>query len=131
MERQGDTGPQFRVEVAQTDAERSRGLMFRKSLADDRGMIFLMPGDDDWSFWMKNTYIHLDMVFIDQQWRVVGMLEDVPPLTLDARSVGAQSRYVLELAAHVARHSGIKTGTVLRFTPPQALDPKQGGGGLR
>jgi uncharacterized membrane protein (UPF0127 family) len=105
----------LRVELARTEPERQRGLMFRQSLAGGHGMLFFMPGDDDWAFYMRNTYIPLDMVFIDRDWSVVGVLEAVPPLTEDLRTVGVPSRHVLELGAHEAGRAGIRPGVRLRF----------------
>lgn len=84
--------------------------MFRKSLGAQEGMVFVFPNDEDHSFWMKNTYIPLDMVFVSKEMRVVGILPDVPPLTEEPRSVGFPSRYVLEFAAGAMKASGIATG---------------------
>lgn len=109
--------PKIELELARSDDERQQGLMYRKTLADDHGMLFFMPYDNDWAFYMRNTYVRLDMVFIDADWRVVGVVENVTPLTEDHRQVGAHSRYVLELAAHQAAKRGIKAGTRLIYTP--------------
>ena len=117
-------GPVIQVELARTEAEREHGLMFRRTMADDHGMLFLMPYDNDWVFYMRNTYLRLDMVFIDKDWRVAGVVANVPPLTEDHRSVGVDSRYVLELTAHTAAKLGMRTGTKLRFVPaPDATAP--------
>ncbi|MEY3012358.1 MAG: hypothetical protein RIT45_1093 [Pseudomonadota bacterium] len=106
-------GPNFDVELAIDAAERTRGMMWRRTMADDSGMLFFMGQDHDWEFWMKNTYLPLDMVFLDAEFRVVGVLANVPPLTLDMRSCGTPSRYVLELAAHQAEKHGIRPGVQL------------------
>ncbi|MFN3199849.1 MAG: DUF192 domain-containing protein [Bradymonadia bacterium] len=112
-------GPrQYRVEVVDESYETQRGLMCRDSMADDWGMVFLMPTTRVQSFWMKNTLIPLDMVFLDEEWQVVGVLADVPPLNLQGRSVGKPSRYVLELNAGVAAQAGIEAGTKARFYAP-------------
>ena len=107
--------PPIAVELARTEPERAQGLMFRRSLAGDRGMLFFMPYDNDWIFYMRNTYVPLDMVFIDADWTVAGVLDNVAPLTETHRSVGKPSRYVLELAAHEAAHRGISGGSRLSF----------------
>ena len=107
--------PVIQVELAMTEPERSRGLMFRQTLPENAGMLFFMPDDDDHAFWMRNTYVRLDMVFIDSNWRVVGVLENVPPLNDEHRAVGQRSRYILELAAHVASRLGIHAGTLVDF----------------
>lgn len=116
-------GPAIQVELARTEPEREQGLMFRKSLADDRGMLFFMPYDNDWVFYMRNTYISLDMIFIDADWVVAGVLENVAPLTETHRSVGKASRYILELGAHQAAHLGIAAGTRLDFRPLPDVPP--------
>ena len=115
-------GPAFVVELARTDAERAQGMMFRQRMGDDEGMLFFMPRANDWTFYMRNTYVRLDMLFLDQDFRVVGVVADVPPLTEDLRSVGKPSHLVLELAAHQAARHGIGPGTRLAFQPlPDAL----------
>lgn len=110
-------GPTFTVEVATTERERNQGLMYRLVLGTGKGMVFFMPRDYDWAFYMRNTRIPLDIIFIDATWRVVGVAANVPPMTETLRSVGAPSRYVLELDAHEAKRHGIQAGTTLRFQP--------------
>ncbi len=118
--------PVWKVEVVSTEAERSRGLMYRRSLADDRGMMFLMPEDHDWAFYMRNTYVALDMIFIDSDWTVVGLSANTRPLTEELHRSGRPCRYVLELVAHQARRSGIRVGTRLTFTQPATAPPRGG-----
>jgi uncharacterized membrane protein (UPF0127 family) len=103
------------VEIARTDAQRARGLMDRASLADDAGMLFLFEETADHSFWMKNTLISLDMIFIDEEGRVVGIVERAEPRTLAPRSVGEPSRYVLEVVGGWARARGVRAGDRVRF----------------
>lgn len=119
----GKAGPRLSLEVCANDTERARGMMFRRSLAEDRGMIFTFPVEREHVFWMKNTYIPLDMVFLSKEFKVVGMLENVTPLTEDRRSVGRPSTYVVELAGGVARKLNLKEGDLLRLhgTLPPAL----------
>ena len=112
---QGVESDAFSMEVMATDAERKQGLMFRRSVPPRQGMIFLFPEAKDHSFWMKNTFIPLDMVFVGSDWRVVGVLENVPPLTLDSRSVGAPSQYVLEFAGGTMKSIGVTAGTQVRI----------------
>ncbi len=89
--------------------------MYRTTLGPDAGMVFEMPGDDRWAFYMRNTLIPLDMVFIDRDWQVVGVVENVPPLTEETRQVELPSRFVLEVAAHRAAELGIRAGAQLEF----------------
>jgi len=103
------------VELARTTDEQARGLMFRERLAPGTGMLFVFPATEEHSFWMQNTLIPLDMIFIDEAGRVVGVLERAEPLTTSMRSVGRPSRYVLEVAGGVAAERGIRAGDQVRF----------------
>jgi uncharacterized membrane protein (UPF0127 family) len=106
----GVVSERFTMEVAATPAERGKGLMFRKFLAANEGMIFLFEQQQRQSFWMKNTLISLDIVFVSSDWKVVGILRDVPPLTEDPRFVSAPSQYVLEFAAGTTARIGLAEG---------------------
>lgn len=108
------------VELARTDAERERGLMFRESLPRDAGMLFTFEDDDDHSFWMKNTLIPLDMLFIDSDMHVAGIVQNAEPKTLTPRTVGKASRYVLEVNGGWCADHGVKPGDRVRFegVPP-------------
>jgi uncharacterized protein len=108
----------FRLEIADTPELRQRGLMFRRSLAPDRGMLFVFPYEAEQAFYMKNTYVPLDMVFVTSDNRVLGVVEDARPLTLDVRGVDGLSRYVIELNAFTAKAKGIGPGTRVTFDPP-------------
>jgi uncharacterized membrane protein (UPF0127 family) len=103
------------VELARSDAERAMGLMHRRELADDAGMLFLFPESDDHSFWMRNTLIPLDMIFIGEDGRVVGIVERAEPLTLTQRSIGKPSRYVLEVNGGWCAKRGVRDGDRVRF----------------
>jgi hypothetical protein len=105
----------FQVEVADTPAKRELGLQYRKELPADRGMIFLFPAESPQTFWMKNTPIPLDMIFIDRRRKIVGIVEQAAPFTLDPRSVGAPSQYVLEINGGLAKRHGIAPGDTVRF----------------
>lgn len=98
------------VEIAKTDAERSRGLMYRRELRSKTGMVFIMPDEVIQSFWMKNTYIPLDMFFLTKDGRVNTVLKNVPPLTLTGRRSKEPSKFVLELIGGSAESLGIEEG---------------------
>lgn len=106
----------FYVELATDDDQRSRGLMFRRQMHDDWGMLFIYPEDGPRSFWMRNTYMPLDMVFINSQGLVMGVVEDAEPMTLDPRRVEGMSRYVLELKSGWAAKHGIAKGARVSMT---------------
>ena len=106
------------VEVASDDATREQGLMYRDHMAEDRGMIFLFPQAGEYPFWMKNTLIPLDMIWMDADHRIVHIALDVPPCKADPCTnypPNAKASSVLELAAGVAAKHHLKDGDVLRF----------------
>lgn len=105
----------FQVEIADTPAKRSMGLQYRKELGSDRGMIFLFPAESPQAFWMKNTPIPLDMIFIDRERRIVGIVEQTVPFSLDTRSVAVPSQFVLEINGGLAKRLGIQAGDRVRF----------------
>ena len=85
----------FRVEVAATEKERAKGLMFRTKLTSDHGMVFVMDRVANHRFWMKNTLIPLDIIVIAPDGEVVGIVEEAQPKTLQGREVGRPSLYCL------------------------------------
>jgi uncharacterized membrane protein (UPF0127 family) len=104
-----------RVELARTDAERARGLMFRDRLDEGSGMLFLFEREDQQRFWMKNTYIPLDMIFITKDHRVLGMVENAEPLTETGRMVPGRSQFVLEVQGGFAARHRVGPGTEVEF----------------
>ncbi len=104
---------QLRVEVVSRPADLARGLMHRERLAADAGMLFVYPDEDVRSFWMKNTLIPLDMLFIGANRRVVGVVENTTPLSLEPCTVDLPARFVLEVNAGTVRRHGIKIGTLV------------------
>ncbi len=115
VETAGGARATVRVELARTDAERSKGLMFRRALPEDAGMLFLFDESADHGFWMRNTLIPLDMIFIGEDGRIVGIVERAVPHSEQSRSVGAPSRYVLEVNGGWARAHGVARGDRVRF----------------
>lgn len=107
----------FRVEIADDDAERSRGLMYRDQMDADAGMLFLFDRQEPQAFWMKNTRIPLDILYFDQTWSLVGWSLNTPPCSLGnncpSYPSGAPARYVLELNAGTADKIGAELGDVL------------------
>ena len=100
----------FRVEIADNDATRERGLMFRKSLGPDVGMLFDFKTSQNVSFWMKNTLIPLDMVFIDQRGVVVNVAAKATPMSEANIPSGAPVVGVLEIRGGRAAELGIQRG---------------------
>ncbi len=100
----------FAVELATNDAERERGLMFRKELPEGRGMLFDFDHDQPVAFWMHNTYISLDMIFIRSDGRILRIAENTEPLSDRLVPSGGPVRAVLEVIAGTARKLGIGPG---------------------
>lgn len=98
------------VEVADTEAKREQGLMFRRSMPDDHGMIFLFDGEHEITMWMKNTYIPLDMVFIGNDWRVRHIAYNAEPFSTDIISSVRPASRVLEIGAGQAKKLGLAIG---------------------
>jgi uncharacterized membrane protein (UPF0127 family) len=98
------------AEVASTQAEEDRGLMYRTSMPEDHGMLFDLGASEVVEFWMRNTCIPLDMIFADQQGLVVGIVEAATPLDDTPRGVGRPSMYVLEVNGGWTSKHGVKVG---------------------
>jgi len=113
-------GQRYRVEIADDDAERARGLMFRDELAAGTGMIFLHDREEPQAYWMKNTKIPLDILYFDNARKLVAQQRDVPPCTAGngcpPYPSNAPARYVLELNAGEAAKLKLKNGAELKFS---------------
>jgi uncharacterized membrane protein (UPF0127 family) len=103
------------VEVVDTWPKIEKGLMYREFLAPDAGMLFKMGDVADHAFFMKNTLIPLDMMFITRELTVAGIVENAEPRTLTLRRVGVPSLYVLEVNGGYARSHGVTAGAKVRF----------------
>jgi uncharacterized membrane protein (UPF0127 family) len=114
-------GVKINAETMRNEAELMRGLMFRESLPPGRGMLFIHPKENTFRYWMYQTKIPLDLIWMDHDHRIVEMSLDTPP----CRSTSAtacpnyggnfKSKYVLEVNAGIARKNGLKTGDTLDF----------------
>lgn len=103
------------VEVADEPTERTQGLMHRQSLAPSAGMLFIFPYEAEHPFWMKNTHISLDMIWLDANKRVVGVIADTEPLSTASLSPKRVSKYVVEVNAGFAKANGIVPGVAAHF----------------
>jgi uncharacterized membrane protein (UPF0127 family) len=108
----------IQAEIADTDAKRELGLMFRETLAKDRGMLFIFDRPDIYRFWMKNCRISLDMIWLDQSKRIVSVTSNAPPCTGDPCPTyypGEKALYVIETVAGFANEHGLKPGMKVTF----------------
>ncbi len=110
-------GQRYKVEIADDDAERARGLMFRDELATGHGMIFVHDREEPQSYWMKNTKIPLDILYFDDARKLVAQQRDVPPCSAGDACPSypshAPARYVLELNAGEAAKLKLENGAEL------------------
>jgi len=115
-------GRAITVELAITEAERAQGLMFREKIAVDQGMLFCFEMEELHAFWMKNTLIPLDMIWLDKDRRIVHIERNVPPCKTDPCPSYPPKRpgsYVLELGGGGADYYKLKLFDRLEFTPPK------------
>jgi uncharacterized membrane protein (UPF0127 family) len=103
------------VEVADTPDTQTRGLMYRTHLARDGGMIFLFDREQNQSFWMKNTPLPLDLIFISRDGRIAGIHANAVPFSLEPIAIGAPSRAVLEVNAGFAAAHGLARGDPVTY----------------
>ena len=108
------------VEIADTQAARTRGMMWRTGVPAGTGMLFIFPDEEDHSFWMRNTLVSLDMLFLDHTGKVVGIVAQAEPQTTDRRSVGRPSLYVLEVAGGWTDKVGVVPGARVELLGPLA-----------
>ena len=110
-------GQRYTVEIADDDAERARGLMYRDAMEADRGMLFIHDSQEPQAYWMKNTKIALDILYFDNSRKLVSQQRDVPPCSLGdacpSYPSNAPARYVLELNAGEAARIKLEDGALM------------------
>jgi hypothetical protein len=103
------------IEVADDDAEREQGLMYRDAMAENAGMLFMMETEELQTFWMKNTIISLDIVYADAGKRIVSISKNCKPYSLAQIPSGKPALYVVEVNAGYTTKHGIKVGDLISF----------------
>lgn len=106
----GDTLAAIDIEIADDNAERRIGLMFRESMKENQGMLFIFPDEAIRSFWMRNTYMSLDMIFVNRNDEIVTIQKNTVPLTENSYFSTRPAVYVIEVNAGFADRHGIKVG---------------------
>jgi uncharacterized membrane protein (UPF0127 family) len=110
-------GEKVRVEVAQTEEEKARGLMFRESLGQNEGMLFVYDREEILTFWMKNTPLPLSIAFLDQRGKIVD-IQDMEPFSLRTHVSSFPAKYALEMNRGWFRRKGIEPGDTIRIPAP-------------
>lgn len=103
------------IEVADDDAEREQGLMYRDAMAENEGMLFLMREEEMQSFWMKNTILPLDIMYVDSERRIVSIHKNCKPYSLDQIGSVKPAIYVVEVVAGYTEKYNIKVGDQISF----------------
>lgn len=114
------TGATLQAEVADTAAKRQLGLMFRKSLPQDRGMLFIFDQPDVYRFWMKNCLFPVDMIWLDQNKRIISITSNAPPCLSDpcpTYQPTSKALYVIEAVAGFAIENELRPGMEVKFSP--------------
>jgi len=113
----GSDGSSIEVELATSPDQHERGLMFRTRMPENEGMLFAFDHSSVHHFWMRNTCIPLDMMFVTDDGFIAGIVESAPTLDEGSRSIPCPVSYVLEVNAGFARRHGIKPGQMIKLPP--------------
>ncbi len=103
------------VEIADTEYKRDLGLMYRDKMEENQGMLFIFPQEDNLSFWMKNTILPLDMMFVDKNYKILNIHKNTKPYSLQSYSSIAPAQYVVEVNAGFTDAHNIEPGDQIRW----------------
>ena len=115
----GKTKDKINIQIADTDFDRQLGLMFRKSMGENQGMLFIFPQESVQSFWMRNTYISLDMIFVNANKKIITIHPDTKILSDQSYQSTGPAKYVIEVDAGFANKFNIKVGDKVSWTKTQ------------
>lgn len=104
------------IEIADNEAKTMQGLMYRKSMEDNRGMLFIFPKEEEHSFWMKNTLISLDIIFVNANKKIIKIHKSTTPLSTKSLPSGGPTIYVVEVNAGYTDKYGISEGDMINYT---------------
>lgn len=111
----GQTLQHIDIEIADDDLTRAQGLMWRRSMEENQGMLFMMQTEEQQSFWMRNTYLSLDIIFVNEQLQIVTIRPNTKPQSLDPVTSDQAARYVVEVNAGFCQRHGIREGDRIAF----------------
>ncbi len=115
IKEKSDTVSQIQIEIANTGAKREKGLMHRKSMENDHGMLFIFPNERRQSFWMKETHIPLDIIFVNSEYEIVHIAENTQPYSLKSIPSFEYAQYVVEVNAGYCKKLGVQVGNSITF----------------
>jgi uncharacterized protein len=104
------------IEIAENEAKTMQGLMYRKSMEENRGMLFIFQNAEEHSFWMKNTLISLDIIFVNPEKKIIKIHKNTTPLSTKSLPSGGPTIYVVEVNAGYTDKFGINEGDMINFT---------------
>lgn len=116
MKDEKDPLKKIEIEIAENDDERSQGLMYRKSMDDTKGMLFIFQREEPQSFWMKNTIIPLDIIYVNSKREIVKIYKNTTPFSETSLPSGKPATYVVEVAGGYTDRYGIKEGDLIRYS---------------
>ncbi len=119
----GTKSPEIEVEIAADEPARQLGLMYRRELDETRGMLFIFPKEEIRNFWMKNTFLELDMIFINSAREVVSIEERAVPQSIQTRRSTLPAVYVVEVRGGLARKWGVASGSRMAVSGPPLPTP--------
>ena len=105
----------FNVEIARKKIDRDKGLMFRKNLNLDKGMLFIFPNESKVSMWMKNTLVSLDIIFISKNYKIVDIINNAKAMSKEILTSKVKAKYALEINAGLVKKLNIKIGNNIYF----------------
>jgi uncharacterized membrane protein (UPF0127 family) len=114
-EKSGEPITAIDIEIKADDSGRAEGMMWRKSMEEDQGMLFIMERAEPQSFWMRNTYIPLDILFISEDQRILNIRANAQPQTLSPQASQGDAKYVLEVIGGLTDKMGVQPGDSVTF----------------
>ncbi len=115
VDKSGKTVQKIEIEIADDDRQREQGLMWRRSMAESRGMVFIFPEESPQRFWMRNTYIPLDIIYVNSKMEIVSIQKNCKTLNDVGLPSNAPAQYVVEVIGGFSDRHGIKAGTKVSF----------------
>ena len=115
ISQEGTLLSKINIEIAETPEEKNQGLMYRRSMADTLGMLFIYSQPQPQSFWMKNCYFSQDIIFVDENLRIVTIQKNTVPFSEKSLPSSKDAQYIVEVVGGFSDRNGIKEGDFIKF----------------